>query len=170
AAYFTESFAPFLYKVPIGRDGTPGPAAVPIPLSGDFTQLPGFDANGITPTPDGRALLVVSSAHKAVFRVDPATGAAVKVALTGGDATNGDGLVLDGRTLYVVQNQLNRVAVFELNRDGTQGSLTRLLTSDRFDVPTTVAKLGNRLYLPNARFNTTPEPTTKYWITAVDSR
>ena len=74
----------------------------------------------------------------------------------------------------MVQNRLNQIAVFKINADGTSGELLRVLTSDdldgsvTFDVPTTVARFGNSLYLPNARFGT-PEPETlKYWVTRID--
>jgi hypothetical protein len=40
------------------------------------------------------------------------------------------------------------------------------VTDPRFDVPTTVATFANRLYLPNARFTTTPTPTTEYQVVA----
>ncbi|MDQ3381875.1 MAG: hypothetical protein M3546_16430 [Actinomycetota bacterium] len=43
----------------------------------------------------------------------------------------------------------------------------RRLSNPGFDVPTTVARHGSRLYLVNARFNTTPSPTTDYWITQI---
>jgi hypothetical protein len=82
--------------------------------------------------------------------------------------TNGDGLLLLGHTLYVVQNRLNKIAVLKLNHTGTTGVVVNELTSPGFDVPTTVAAFGNRLYLPNARFATSPTPTTKYWVTAVE--
>jgi hypothetical protein len=38
------------------------------------------------------------------------------------------------------------------------------------DVPTTVAAYGDRLYLPNARFTTTPTPDTPYDVIAVARR
>ncbi len=122
----------------------------------------GFNLNGIARTPDGDALLVVQSNTGFLFRVDPATGAATRVDLGGALLTNGDGLLVVGRTLYAVQNQLNRVAVVELNKAGTEGEVTGFLTDPRFDIPTTVAAFGNRLYLPNARFSTPPTPTTPY--------
>ncbi|WP_238432489.1 hypothetical protein [Micromonospora tarensis] len=81
--------------------------------------------------------------------------------------TNGDGLLLLGRTLYVVQNRLNQVAVVRLNHAGTAGTLTSTITDPNFDVPTTVAKAMGRLYLPNARFTTPPTPTTPYTAVAV---
>jgi hypothetical protein len=80
---------------------------------------------------------------------------------------NGDGLLLSGRTLYVVQNRLNTVAVIELNRRGTAGTVEQRVTDPRFDVPTTVAKFGNRLYLPNARFGTPSPETATYNAVAI---
>jgi sugar lactone lactonase YvrE len=148
AAWFTDTQRAFLYKVPFGRFGQlPSQSevvAVPFP--------PGTGANGIARTPDGDALLVIQSSTGLLFRFDPTTGAATQVDLGGTLLTNGDGLLLSGRTLFVVQNRLNRVAVVELNSAGTSGQVTQLLTDSRFDVPTTVAAFGNRLYLPNARF------------------
>ena len=81
--------------------------------------------------------------------------------------TAGDGLLVSGRTLLVVQNRLNQVAVVHLNREGTEGEIVGTLTDPRFDVPTTVAAFGNRLYLPNARFTTPPTPTTPYNAVAI---
>ncbi|WP_433165973.1 hypothetical protein [Kribbella sp. CA-247076] len=79
------------------------------------------------------------------------------------------GLLVIGTTLYVVQNRLNRIAVLKLNPSGTRGRLVDRITSPDFDVPTTAAAFGNRLYLRNARFNVQPPlPTTPYWVTAVE--
>ena len=41
-------------------------------------QAPGFNANGIALTPNGRALLVVQSATGLLFRVNPRTGEATR--------------------------------------------------------------------------------------------
>jgi sugar lactone lactonase YvrE len=112
----------------------------------------------------------VNSATGLLYRVDPETGQATEVDLGGNSLPNGDGLLVRGRTLYVVQNQDNQVAVFRLNAAGTAGQLVDTLTSDDFDIPTTVAAFGNSLYLPNARFNTPPTPDTPYWITRIDRR
>jgi len=91
--------------------------------------------------------------------VNPRTGATTKVDVGGADLTNGDGLLLLGRTLYVVRNRNNLIAVVSLNSAGTAGQLRREITDTRFDVPTTVAAFGDRLYLPNARFGTAgPDP------------
>ena len=166
AAWFTDTQRAFLYKVPLGHFGRlPSQAdVVEVPLGGAWA---GTGANGIARTPDGDALLVIQSPTGLLFRVDPATGNATQVDLGGTLLLNGDGLLLLGRTLFVVQNRLNRVAVVELNRAGTSGEVTQYLTDPRFDVPTTVAAFGNRLYLPNARFTTPPTPETTYNAVAI---
>jgi sugar lactone lactonase YvrE len=167
AAWFTDSTQPVFYKVPLGRNGKLPAKAETIALTGDYQHLPGNNANGISLTPDGRALIMVQSSTGFLLRVDPRTGVAAKVDLGGALMTNGDGLLLSGRTLYVVQNRLNKIAVVGLNAAGTKGTVQREITSTDFDVPTTAAAFGDRLYLPNARFTTPPTATTPYWMTAV---
>jgi sugar lactone lactonase YvrE len=166
AAWFTDSFGPTLYKLPLRHGKLPSQAQVTaLALTGDYVQTEGFNANGLTSTPDHRALLVVQSSTGKLFRVDPRSGNATEVDL-GGQALPGDGMLLRGRTLYVVLGT-GQVSVLRLDAAGTTARQVRTLTDDGFDVPTTVAAFGNRLYLPNARFSTTPEPTTRYWVTAV---
>ena len=174
AAYFTNSFAPVLYRVPLGARGTlPDPADVEtIALSGDWTQVPGpfvFNANGIEATPNGRSLIVVNSAAATLYRVNPDTGAATAIDLGGAPVTAGDGLVLQGRTLYVVQNQLNQIGVITLAPDLSSGTVGTPITNDAFVVPTTAALFGNSLYAVNAKFGTPPNGTP-YEIVRVDRR
>ncbi|WP_329102943.1 superoxide dismutase [Micromonospora sp. NBC_01699] len=169
AAWFTDSTNPVLYKLPLDRRGGLPDAdeAVALPLTGDIAYGAGINANGIETAPDGRGLLVVQSTTGLLFRVDPTTGVARTVDLGGEVLTNGDGLLRDGHTLYVVQNRLNTVAVYHLDRAGTTARLVKKVTSPAFDVPTTVAAYANRLYLPNGRFTTPPTPTTPYTTTSI---
>jgi sugar lactone lactonase YvrE len=162
AAYFTDSSNPELYRVPLGRTLARPKQVTRVSLSGAWKQTPGFNANGIARTPDGRGLLVVQTSTGFLFRVDPATGVARRVRLGGTLLTDGDGLLVHRRTLYAVQNQLDRVAVVHLNETGTRGRLVDTITSRHFDVPTTIARSGRSLYQPNARFTTPPMPTTTY--------
>jgi sugar lactone lactonase YvrE len=166
AAWFTNSAQPELYR--LSRSGR---TVSTVPLTGDWEQVAGTNANGIERTPDGRGLLVVNTATGSLFRINPHNGHATKVDLGGTVLANGDGLLLRGRTLYVVQNVLNQVAVVKLNRHGTKGRQVRTLTSPAFDVPTTVAAYRGSLYLPNARFGTIQPPetpaTADYWITRI---
>jgi streptogramin lyase len=170
AAWFTDSLRPVLYRLDLGRAGALPDGAHEVPLGGDWEQVGGFNANGITATPDGRALLVINSTTGVLHRVDPATGTTTAVDLGGETLTAGDGMLLLGRTLYVVRNRQNVVAVVELDRAGTRGTVTAELTSEGFDVPTTVDAFAGALYLPNARFTTPQEPGTDFWATRLPLR
>jgi streptogramin lyase len=167
AAWFTDSSRAQLYRLPLGPNGALPDQAEAVPLTGDWVQTPGFNANGIAQTPDQSALLVVQSSTGLLFRVDPSSGEATQVDLGGTLLTAGDGLLVVGRTLYAVQNQLNQVAEIRLNQAGTAGALVATHTSPDFDIPTTVAAFGDSLYLPNARFTTPPTPDTPYWVTRI---
>ncbi|MET7421965.1 superoxide dismutase [Dactylosporangium sp. NPDC005555] len=166
AAYFTDSNKAVIYKLTLGRHGALPATFETLPLTGDFVLNPdGLNFNGITLTPDGRALIAVQSSTGFLFRVDPATGNTSRIA--GLTLVNGDGLLTVGRTLYVVQNRANLLTSVKLSKDGRTGTLIASVTDPRFDVPTTVARFGDRLYLPNARFTTPPTPTTPYTVVAV---
>jgi streptogramin lyase len=168
AAWFTDSFQAQLYAVARPRHRSVSTAVRTVALTGDWKQdeTPGvFNANGIAQTPDHRALLVVQSNTGLLFRVNPRTGVAKKVHLGGTLLLGGDGLLVRGRTLFVVQGSSNQVAVVRLNARGTAGAKVATLTSRSFDVPTTVAFSRGSLYLPNARFGVQGPTTADYWIT-----
>jgi hypothetical protein len=173
AVYLTDSMRPWLYRIPLGRNGElpPASAVTTIPLSGDYVHQTGpgaFNLNGIDATKDGKTLIVVQTATASLFKVDAATGVADRIELTGGNAANGDGLLLEGRTLYVVQNQLNRVAVVELAKDLGSGTIVRYLTSSALAVPTTIARQNGRLYLPNAHFGVQNPDTADYEVVKLE--
>ncbi|MEV0411579.1 twin-arginine translocation signal domain-containing protein [Streptomyces sp. NPDC050448] len=156
-AWFTDSFNDVLYFLPAGSGSGTGEAPRAVALGGAWVPTPPggqvFGSNGIERTPDGRALLVVNDNAKALFRVDPRTGAAAEVPLDGGSVGNGDGLVVHGRTLYVVRNWDYAVDVFTLDADGRRARFVRQITDPRFDEPTTAAVHGGRLYVVNAAFD-----------------
>jgi sugar lactone lactonase YvrE len=157
-AYFTDSRRPFLYRV--GRGGV-----TRIPLTGDIVYTPGVNnANGIDTTPNEKTLIIVQSNVGKVFTVDPRTGVTREITLNQ-PVVNGDGIHRDGRTLYVVQNRDNKVAVVRLARGLGSGTVTMHITDPDFDVPTTIDEFGKRLYAVNARFRPagTP-PETEYWV------
>ncbi|WP_249358074.1 SMP-30/gluconolactonase/LRE family protein [Nocardia cyriacigeorgica] len=169
--WFTDSRTPVLYHLPIGRDGAlPTPnAVVRLPLTGDIRYVRGaINANGIVRTPDGAALVVVQSATGQLFRVDPASGVTQRIGLGSESVPGGDGLLWHDGFMLAVQNRLNAVAVIALDRTATTGRVECRITDRRWDVPTTVAAFGDRLYLPNARFTTPPTATTPYTAVAVD--
>jgi sugar lactone lactonase YvrE len=167
-AYLTDSFQAVIYAVPLDRHGLPDGAAETIPLSGDFVFIPGtFNGNGIDATPSGETLILVGSATGSLYTIDPSTGVATTIDLGGDAVPNGDGILLDGKTLYVVQNFANQIGVVELAPDLSSGVVGGPIISSHFRIPTTVAEFGNSLYVVNARFDVAPGPGVDYEVVQV---
>lgn len=165
--FATDSANQELAVVPFRKDGSlrkPG-AARTLPLTGALVYADGFNLNGIVRS-KGKLLAVQSNTGK-LFRINKRTGFTRAVDLGDYLLTNGDGLEIRRDKLFVVRNQANLVAVLDLDRRRTQATLLRELTSPDFDVPTTIARENRRLWAVNARFGTTPTPSTDYWITRV---
>ena len=160
-AYFTDSEEQQLYVLPKKGVGTPKT----LPITGDLVYGDGLDANGIVAT-KGTLITVQSSTGK-LFAIDPDTGVSKAIDLGGAVLTNGDGLLIKGRTLYVVQNRLNQIAVVELSDDLASGRVVKTIKDPDFAVPTTIAKAAGVLYAVNAKFGTTPTPETPYEIVRV---
>jgi sugar lactone lactonase YvrE len=166
AAWFTDSNRAVLYRLPLSKNGSPAATAQAVALTGDFQLASGFNLNGIDATPNGKTLVVVQSVNGKLFRVTT-SGVTTEIDLGGATVTNGDGILLQGRTLYVVRNQNNEIAVVQLGKDLATGTVGRTITDPDFDVPTTIDRLGSRLFAVNARFGTTPTPTTPYAVVQV---
>ena len=162
-AYFTDSFNPALYRVPAAAIpagvGTPAPAPTTDALEVfvDFTTTgfdlvqPGFNANGIVATPDGRYLLIVQSNTGNLYRVDAATAETIQVDLGGGSLPGGDGLELDGQTLYVVRE--GQITVVTLDADYASGTVGSSFSDLSFAVPTTLARYDGCLLVVNSQFD-----------------
>ena len=153
AAYFTDSYIPDLYKIPIGGGGRLG-REVTIPLSGPAAAFSpaGLDLNGIAATADGSTLIVDNTVLDELFTVDPVTGASAPIDVAGLIPGSLDGMLLQGRSLWVVEGVANTLIRVTLSPDLSSGTITSTITSSLFDSPTTVAKYGDRLALPNARY------------------
>ncbi len=167
AAWFTDSMKPVLYRVPLSGNGRPGATFATVNLGGDYVQGTGFNVNGIDATPNGKTLVFVQSSSGKLY-TSGANGVARAITLAGNESVPmGDGILLDGKTLYVVQNRMNVIAKIALSPNLRSGRVVQRTSNPQFDVPTTIAEHGNRLYAVNARFTTPPTPTTDYWITRV---
>ena len=167
AAWFTDSSKPLLYRVPRGPNGRPGASFTSVNLTGDYSQGTGFNVNGIDATPNGKTLLFVQSNSGKLFTTG-ASGVARAITLAGGESVpNGDGILLDGKTLYVVQNSMDVVAKIALSPNLKSGRVVRRFGDPQnLDFPTTIAEQGSRLYAVNARFDfPSPNASTPYWVT-----
>ena len=160
-AYFTDSRRSVLYVVPPNLS-TPRELALP-----DIPLQAGNNLNGIVASANGRTLIAVQTNSGRLWRIDATTGRATQIDLGGASVANGDGLLLVRRTLYVVRNRNNRIGVVRLQPNLSSGRVVRTISSRNFDVPTTLARIGGRLYAVNARFGTTATARTHYWIARV---
>jgi len=153
SAYFTDSQQPRLYR--LSPDGEGGfDYEVFLSFEGtEFEYETGFNANGIAASPDGRYLVVVQSNTGKLFRIDTATKFVDEIDLGGATLTNGDGILLQGRTLYVARNRQELVVPVRLSGDLLSGRVGAGFTDESFRYPTTIAKTGNRLLVVNSQFD-----------------
>ena len=145
-AWFTDSFKPVLYRVPLGPNGRPRRAdpfrsvTLPATTPGHL----GFNVNGIDATPNGKTSSSSSRTREALHhrrdRRRP------RDRLAGGESVpNSDGILLDGKTLYVVQNRWTSSRRSRSRRaSGAAASLRRISDPRDLDFPTTIAEQGSR--------------------------
>jgi sugar lactone lactonase YvrE len=165
--YATDSFSPSLYRI----------AAADVEAGGDLTPFvdftgtvyeygpPGsFNANGIAITDDGAYAIMVNPSNGRLFRVDLAAGDVAE------SVTFGDGILLDGSTLYVVRNQLALIVRLEL--DGAVETATNLdaFTDPSLMFPTTIAQVDGQLLVVNAQFDRreTGDPVLPFTVSLID--
>jgi sugar lactone lactonase YvrE len=112
AIFFTDSYLPVVYRLPLDPEShLPDPAASEtISLTGDFENLPdGLNSNGIVASADGAKLIVAHSDLGKLYMVDAASGEATELALDSEVQPYHDGLALDGDTLYVVDSTVAKI-------------------------------------------------------------
>ena len=159
-AWFTDSFQPRLYFVPVSAAGVLG-SFLTLQLTGPAAEISGqFNLNGIQATPNGKTLIVAHSTNGELYTVDPVTGASATIA--GVSVPSVDGIVLLGRRLWAVQSS-NQVSAVRLSPHLTSGVIEEVITSDLFQVPSTAARFGSRLAVINAKFDTGFPPTADQW-------
>mgnify|MGYP001827497946 CR=1 FL=1 len=186
AVYFTDSFRPVLYRLPLSRDGAisldPG-AATEIPLPPEFLNTDPFccTGNGIVSTPDGKILIIGHSNLARLYRFDTASGDIDQIAVDGPLSGFLDGIAMRGKTLYIMTPynfpgppvSIDRIQVVELDKDYLSGTLVDEITDpENLDGVASGAIFGNSLYVNNARYATPfpPEPDTPFWVTKLKIR
>lgn len=165
-----------LTAIALTSSGAPtGAAPTFVALGGDWPagDGAGVNANGIRALPDG-SLILNNSRVGGLWQVDPATGDASEIPVSGGPGiTAGDGLELDGTTLYNVRGSgQNEVSVLQLVPVGsTWAARWRGARADEtLDVPSTATLAGGWLWAVNARFGVGSPGTATYWITRLPAR
>ena len=186
AEYALATGTPFINDVAVGRHGRPTsrtrapPRSSPCrcaaarcagsPITGDFAadrrRRPPPTSTGSPSRAGTRSILVQTNTGK-LFAADTQTGVARAIDLGGPTCSTATGILLRGRTLFVVQNRLNQIAVIHLSRDLARGTIVqhdhrpgvRRADDDR--------RTAQHLYAVNARFGTTDPQPAKYNVVRV---
>jgi Cu-Zn family superoxide dismutase len=156
AAYFTDSSTnPRIFRVAQDRPGWS--VRTWVDATGELPATGAFNLNGIVTTPDGRALralIAVQSTSGTLWRFDLQTRAFEQITVTGpAQLTGGDGLVLVGKTLYVVRNTPRQVVTLSLGNRWTTASLVSVTDTDPERVFTTAKYDRGRLLAVDSKFD-----------------
>ena len=160
-AFFTDSFNPVLHVVPLDKNGNMGEPYI-LELSGPAGETAGqFNNNGIVARANGRQLIVINSSTGVLAVVNPKTGSSKAIDTGGVTFGSGDGMVLEGRDLYVLKNgafpgTVNEVVHVKLRTNLLKGSVVRSFTDPLFETATTLIKFGPRFAVVNAQFAGAP--------------
>jgi hypothetical protein len=174
--YVTDSRVDRLVRVPLNpATGQPSGSISFLALGGAWPVGPAgtTNANGVRELPDG-SLVLNNSRVGGLWQVDATTGVAQVIPVKGGPGLiGGDGLEIDGTTLYDVRgSDQNSVAVLLLSRSGSgwTAKWAGARSDETLDVPSTTTLAGGWLWVINARFSTPPVPETPYWITRLPAK
>ncbi|QCB94783.1 SMP-30/gluconolactonase/LRE family protein [Cellulomonas shaoxiangyii] len=167
--YVTDSVRPALYRIDAHERRTTGTELLEPFVSFDGTALAyndGFNVNGIAISRDGRHAVLAQTSTATLFRVG-LTDRSVEAIDLGGEPVSGDGLLLDGRRLQVVEwlGDESSIVTVDLDRGYASGTVVSRTSDPSFDDPTTIARAGRSLLVVNSQFGTraaggTPEPFT----------
>ena len=162
-AYITDSMRPVIFRVPAeagtgdpetGGAGEMGGIEAWLELSGTPIEYQeGFNLNGIASTPDGAYLIVVQSNTGELFRIATETKEVTRIDIGGETLPAGDGILLDGQTLYVARNSAGLIVPVTLSEDYGSGTVLEGFSDPSLIYPTTIAKAGDTLLVVNSQFN-----------------
>lgn len=150
SVYVTDSQRPILYRVP--PRAAPGPMDAWIGFeSTPLTYRQGFNANGIVVTEDSAWIVVIQTNTGRLFRIGVSDRSVTPIDVDA-DLTNGDGLVLQGRTLYVVRNRNEEIVPVRLSEDFASGEPGQPIRADALRFPTTAALADGGLLVVSSQF------------------
>lgn len=149
-AWFTNSRQAELYFVPVGDEGNLGKVRT-LKLTGPAADTADqFNLNGIASARNDRTLVVAHSGNKALYTVNPRTGASAQI--KGLTLPNVDGIVVKDSTIWAVQNFSNQISRVSVDFRALSGTVREVIKNKNFNIPTTAALFGDKLAAVNAKF------------------
>jgi sugar lactone lactonase YvrE len=153
AAYVTDSSLPIIWRVSERHGQWRIDKFLDVSKTIAYTPpLTDFDLGGITFTPNGRYLLTTQGTTGQLWRIDLWTRRITQVDLGGANVINADGIVLRGRTLYVVQNFSRQISRIELSGHFERGRVVKVLPTPADRTFTTAKAVGRTLLAVDSKF------------------
>lgn len=167
--YFTDSQVQKIYRAKV-TDEQPGDLEEWLTFTNQ--QIPygaGTNANGIEVTPDGKLLIVVISGSGKLYTINLANKSIAEIQLNVA-VPSGDGLWLDGNTLYVSRNATGLIFPVTLFNNYSQGAVGAGF-GDNLIGNTTLAKVDRYLLVVNGQLSRrggTPPPVLPFTVSRVE--
>ncbi|MEV4094048.1 SMP-30/gluconolactonase/LRE family protein [Streptosporangium saharense] len=159
SAYLTDSVRSVVYRVTPRQLARAAGGRATLTPRFDLNKVldprePGaFTLNGIVADPSGRYLLTADMTGADLYRLDPASGAIRRVALTGGDMLHADGLELRDGRLWAAHNVDNVISRWKVTGNGSAARVERRLTDEALQVPTTLVFANGTLHVVRSQFD-----------------
>lgn len=169
AVYVTDTLRPTLWKIPLQGDEI-GELEAWIDFSGTpIEYAKGPNLNGIAKNSEGTSLLVVHMGKGLLFKIDVATRAILPIDVGRQVLTGGDGLELDGNTLYLVRQPEAEVVTLRLAPDLRSGKVIARFKDPALHWPATAVKVGDELLVVNSQFNKrdSKDPVVPFTVVAI---
>lgn len=161
--FVTDSFRPTLWHITARqvRAGSGTPQGIPV--GPEIAYHSGFNLNGIVARKGGKQLIVVQSNTGALFRIDvdkDAPNGRTISRIAADPLVGGDGLLVDGGRLIVVQGSPPALRFLKLKGGATRAELVKTRTDLSLRGPSTVDRARNLYLVVNADFALSRTPFT----------
>ena len=155
--YVTDSSRPILFRIKASDVVAGSGSPESIPLGPEVAYGPGFNANGVVVTPDGKHVIFCQTNTGKFYRLTPGTGGSARqvkeIAIDRGAQTSADGLEIDGDTVFAVRNRDDTLVKLTMSDDYGSAAVTGERRDPLFRSPTAVSLAPDgRLLVANAEY------------------
>lgn len=155
--YVTDSSRPTLFRIKASDVEAGSGSPESIPLGPEVVYGPGFNANGVVVTPDGKHVIFCQTNTGQLYRLTPGTSGGARqikeIAIDRGPQTSADGLEIDGDIVFAVRNRDDVLVKLTMSEDYGSATVTGERRDPLFRTPTSVSLAPDgRLLVANAEY------------------